>query len=186
MTEDDAFNKIWALAKPKTGNWRKSTWPVIRTAKKPLRARFDKCISEVKDLAEWVLQVELALQAQQKDRHLSQQSGFMEQPIMFERWLNEERWTMEIESSQERREQINAKFCPQCGEEYPCPKHFYDNLRDDWRWKLINEHWRKLGKPKTQAECIEALKKEGKLNLLLMVTGKVKRKGDTLTKMGDM
>ena len=100
-------------------------------------------------------------------------------------WITQKCWRDEIGSHAELKEKAAAKKC-HCGNDCPCEKHFYDTLRDDWRWQLVNQEWRRLGKPKTQRECIEALRKEGKLNLLLLIKKPAGKRGGNPTILGDI
>ena len=128
----------------------------------------------------------LAIDAQKRFRVAAAKTGeFVPEWCMPATWLNQQRWLDEIASHADLKEKSESKKC-HCGNDWPCEKHFYDNLRDDWRWNLINQEWRRLGKPKTQQECIEALRREGKLNLLLILKKPAGKRGGNLTKMGDM
>ena len=128
----------------------------------------------------------LAIEAQKRYRAAAAKTGeFVPEWCMPATWLNQQRWLDEIASHADLKEKSESKKC-HCGNDWPCEKHFYDNLRDDWRWNLINQEWRRLGKPKTQQECIEALRREGKLNLLLILKKPAGKRGGNLTKMGDL
>ena len=128
----------------------------------------------------------LAIEAQKRYRAAAAKTGeFMPEWCMPATWIFQQRWLDEIGSHADLKEKSDAKKC-QCGKEWPCEKHFYDTLRDDWRWNLINQEWRRLGKPKTQAECIEALRREGKLNLLLILKRPPGKRGGDPTVLGDI
>jgi len=128
----------------------------------------------------------LAIDAQKRHRNLAKKTGeFMPEWCMPATWLNQQRWLDEIPSHAETLDRKPAKKC-HCGNDFPCEKHFYDTLRDDWRWQLVNQEWRRLGKPKTQRECIEALRKEGKLNLLLLIKKPAGKRGGNPTILGDI
>jgi len=129
----------------------------------------------------------LAIDAQKRHRNLAKKTGeFMPEWCMPVTWLNQQRWLDEIPSHAETKEKSEVKKC-HCGNDWPCEKHYYDTIKaTDWRWKALNEHWQALGKPKTQMECIEALRKKGCLNLLLLLKKPAGKRGGDLTKMGDL
>jgi len=128
----------------------------------------------------------LAIEAQKRYRAAAKKTGeFMPEWCMPATWLNQQRWLDEIESHAELKEKKASKVC-HCGNEWPCEKHYYDTVRDDWRWDLINQKWRELGKPKTQTECIQALKDAGHLNLLLILKRPEGKRGKNPTKLGDL
>ena len=184
MTNQECIERIWALAKPKDtkGLWRSNCWPIIKTSRGALENACNKLFAKKTDeeKVEILKKIELSLpeiaKARKNDKH-------MPQPIVVSRFINEKRWLdcMELEVSRE----TDSKKC-HCGKEWPCEKHFYDNMRDDWRWNLVNQEWRRLNRPKTQAECIEALRREGKLNLLLILKRPPGKRGGDPTKMGDI
>ena len=129
----------------------------------------------------------LAIDAQKRHRTLAKNTGeFMPEWCMPATWLNQQRWLDEIPSAAETKERAESKKC-HCGADWPCEKHYYDSIKaTDWRWKLLNKHWQDLGKPKTQTECIEALRKKGCLNLLLILKRPPGKRGGQATALGDL
>ena len=130
MTEDEAFDRIWGMGKPKTGNWQQSPWPVVRPTRKVLRKAFDNACKGW-DLQEFITMIELALQAQQKDRALSLKNRHnISQPVGFAVWLNQERWELEIESAHEKMS-VSRETCAVEG----CQSQVYGN-----RFSLCEHH----------------------------------------------
>jgi len=127
----------------------------------------------------------LAIDAQKRHRNLAKKTGeFMPEWCMPVTWLNQQRWLDEIPSHAETLDRKPAKKC-HCGNDWPCEEHYYEN-RKDWKYYKLLEHWEALGRPKTQRECIEALRKKGCLNLLLVLKKPAGKRGGDLTKMGDL
>jgi len=126
----------------------------------------------------------LAIDAQKRHRTLAKKTGeFMPEWCMPVTWLNQQRWLDEIPSHQTL-DRKPAKKC-HCGENWPCEKHYYENVKD-WKYYKLKEHWEAMGKPRTQRECIEALAKAGKLNLLEKLRKPAGKRGGDITKMGDL
>jgi len=154
-------------------------YPGKKVAKPKCKDKYDKLSDDEHK------EVMLAIQAQVRYRACLEKTGtWIENWVNSQTFINQSRWYDEIPSHSALKEKSEAKKC-HCGEEYPCPTHFYATLCDDWRWSLINQEWRRLGKPKTQQECIEALRKEGKLNLLLILKRPPGKRGGNPTKLGD-
>lgn len=111
----------------------------------------------------------LAIEAQKKYRMAAAKTGEWMAPwCMPVTFLSQQRWLDEIPSHAELKEKAEAKKC-HCGEPLPCARHFYDGIKNDWRKELIVTEWNRLGCPKTPDECKESLRREGKLNWLLMI-----------------
>lgn len=128
-------------------------------------------------------QILLAIEAQKKYRLAARTTGeFMPDWCMPITWLNQQRWLDEIPSHAALKEKAESKKC-HCGAGFPCDKHFYDTLKDDWRKQAIIEEWNKLGCPRTQADCIEVLRQAGKLNLLLILKRPPGKRSATITKL---
>lgn len=126
----------------------------------------------------------LAIEAQKRYRTAAAKTGeFMPEWCMPATWLNQQRWLDEIASHADLAEKAESKKC-HCGNDWPCEIHIYND--NDWKRLLCIKHWEMLGCPKTQQECIEALRREGKLNLLLILKKPAGKRGGNLTKMGDM
>ena len=169
MTNEDFIEEIWNLAKPKDNKcrWKHNVWPIIRSSRGDLERAWSTVTrgkSEEEKL-DMVNKIELALPELAKVRAAEQKAGSMAQPVGVGRFLRDKRWLDCIETKEEKKLE---KRC-HCGQPLPCETHYYENLRDDWRWEKINQHWRKLGKPNTREECIKALRDADKLNLLLML-----------------
>jgi len=127
----------------------------------------------------------LAIDAQKRHRTLAKKTGeFMPEWCMPVTWLNQQRWLDEIPSHAETLDRKPAKKC-HCGETWPCEKHYYENVKD-WKYYKLKEHWEAMGKPRTQRECIEAMRKKGCLNLLLLLKKPAGKRGGDITKMGDL
>ena len=127
----------------------------------------------------------LAIEAQKRYRNLAKKTGeFMPEWCMPVTWLNQQRWLDEIPSHAETLDRKLAKKC-HCGETWPCEKHYYENVKD-WKYYKLKEHWEAMEKPRTQRECIEAMRKKGCLNLLLLLKKPAGKRGGDITKMGDL
>ena len=99
-------------------------------------------------------------------------------------WITQKCWRDEIGSHAELKEKSEARKC-HCGETWPCEKHYYENVKD-WKYYKLKEHWEAMDKPRTQRECIEAMRKKGCLNLLLLLKKPAGKRGGDITKMGDL
>jgi len=159
--------------------WAK--YPGKKVAKPKCKLKYDKLSDDEHK------KVMLAIQAQSRYRAAAaKQNEFVAEWCNTQTFINQQRWYDEIESHAELKEKSEAKKC-HCGNDWPCEKHYYDTIKStDWRWKALNEHWQALGKPKTQRECIEALRKKGCLNLLLLLKKPAGKRGGDLTRMGDL
>ena len=182
---DDRCKQLFEAAYPvkhfKGFAWRESPQTLDNHWK---RATSGKTPAEKDELLKVCL---LAGEAQTKYRMEQEKHGErLHRPKGIAVWFNSGSYYDDIGSHAELKEKSEAKKC-HCGQNWPCEKHYYDTIKEtDWRWKALNEHWQALGKPKTQRECIEALRKKGCLNLLLLLKKPAGKRGGDLTKMGDL
>jgi len=156
--------------------WAK--YPGKKVAKPKCKLKYDKLSDDEHK------KVMLAIQAQSRYRAAAaKQNEFVAEWCNTQTFINQQRWYDEIESHAELKEKVAVKKC-HCGNELPCEKHFYP--ANDLGRQMLIDRWETLGKPKTQQECIEALRKHGCLNLLEFATRPAGKRGGNPTKMGDL